>query len=495
MIIRSLIAVLLLSLVILLPAQSFTTIEEDVHRFVLDNGATLLVLPRTSVPIVYCATVANVGASREEPGITGISHYLEHMAFKGTETVGTTDFEAEHPALEECHRIFDNLLAERSKGVDADLELLTSLEQELEAAIEHANQYVIDNEFNRILDLNGSRNLNAATSMDMTMYMVSLPSNKLELWMLLEADRFTNPVFRQFYQERDVILEEKRMYDGSPTYRFASAFMKEAFLVNPYRNPLIGEEEDIRSITEAQLRAYFDRYYGAHNLVFSVVGDIEPERALELANKYLARIPSGERAEPVIFQEPEQLEERYFTYEDRSQPYIMISYSIPPASHPDFPVYSVIADILGQGRTSRIYRSLVEEKQLAAHAFSYNGTPGRLYENLLVISVIPMQDAQIEASLQEIDQQIAILQSEPVTTEELAGVKRRALMQSINRLESGLGLAIQLASNEALFGDYRELFSVIEKVENVTSEDIIRVMNETIVPENRTIGILTPETR
>jgi predicted Zn-dependent peptidase len=492
---RYLTTVFLLSLAILLSAQGLSTIEEDVHRFILENGATLLVLPRTNVPIINCATVANVGGSREEPGITGISHYLEHMAFKGTEQIGTTDIESELPILAECHRIFDEILIEQEKGKDADQELLASLEQELEDAIARADQYVVDNEFNKILDLNGSRRLNAATSMDMTMYTVSLPSNKLELWMLLEADRFSNPVFRQFYQERDVILEEKRMYDGSPTYRFANYFMKEVFDVNPYRNPLIGEEDDIRSITEAQLRAYFDKYYGARNLVFSIVGDVEPERALELANKYLAKIPAGERAEPVVFEEPEQQEERLFSYEDRSQPYIMIGYKIPPASHPDFPIYSVIADILGQGRTSRIYQALVEEKQLAAHVYSYNGAPGKVYENLFLINVIPMQDASLEECLEEIDRQLAILQNEPVTSEELAGVKRRVLMRSINRLESGLGLAVQLAYNEALFGDFGELFSELEKVDNVTEEDIIRIMNEVLVPENRTIGILTTESR
>ncbi len=495
MIKKTLIAVILSSLVIMLCGQSFSTIEHDVHRFTLDNGATLLVLPRTDVPIVNCVTIVDVGGVREEPGITGISHYLEHMAFKGTKTIGTTDYEAEKKSLEECHRIFDEILAERAKGENADSERLLALEQDLEKAVEQANEYVIDNEFARILDLNGSKYLNAGTSFDLTMYTVSLPSNKIELWMLMEADRFNNPVFRQFYSERDVIMEEKRMYEGSPLYRFANYFMKQAFIDNPYRNTLIGEEEDIKSLTEAQLREYFEQYYGAQNLVFSIVGDIQPEQALELANKHLAGIPARSQNEPVEFEEPEQTEERFFSYEDLSQPYIMIGYHVPPASHPDAPVYSVIADILGQGRSSRLHRSLVEEKNLAAYSFSYTGAPGRVYDNLFIVAAVPMQDVASEDCILEIDRQIEIMQTEYVTAEELAGVKRRALKRSIDRLKSGLGLTIQLAYYESLFGDYRELFREMEKIEAVTKEDIMKVMNEAIIPENRTVGVLKPRAR
>lgn len=495
MIKRICLVVLISYMIILLAAQGFNTIEQDVRRFVLDNGATLLVLPRTDVPIINCVTLVDVGAVREVPGITGISHYLEHMAFKGTETIGTTNYEAEKIALEECHRIFDEILLERAKGDNADHERLSALNQELEDAVENANQYVVDNEFSRIMDLNGTKNLNAGTSFDMTMYTMSLPSNKLELWMLMEADRFTNPVFRQFYQERDVILEEKRMYEGYPAYRFSNAFMKEVFVKNPYGNTLIGEEEDLRSMTVEQLQDYFDTYYGARNLIFSIVGDVDPERALQLANKYLINIPAGMKNQPIVFEEPVQTEERLFEYEDYSQPYLMIGYHIPPASHPDYPIYSVIADIIGQGRSSRLNRALVEEKKIAAQAYSYSGTPGRVYENLFVILAIPMQDAAVEDCLVEIDNQIRIMQREYVTEDELKGVKKRALKSSVDRLKSGLGLSIQLAYYESLFGNYQKLFREMEKINQVTKDDVKRIMNERIVPENRTVGIMRPKER
>ena len=492
---RTILTVLLSSLVILLISQSFSTIQQDVLKYELDNGATLLLLPRTGSPIIHCVTLLDVGAVREVPGITGISHFLEHMAFKGTENIGTTDYEAEKLALDECHRIFDEILAERAKDDNADQLVLTRLDQELQEAIEIANQYVIDNEFSRILDLNGGTRLNAGTSYDLTMYTVSLPSNKIELWMLLEADRFSNPVFRQFYQERGVIQEEKRMSESSPLSRFAQEFMKQAFAVNPYRNVIIGSEEDLRALTERQLRQYFEQYYGATNLVFTIVGDVEPERALYLANKYLAEIPTGNKNERLDFEEPEQTEERVFIYEDMAQPFLYLGYQIPPADHPDYPVFSVIADILGQGRSSRLHRALVEESNLMAQVFSYSGAPGRIYDNLFVIGGIPLQDSSLDDCLATIDHQIGLMQSQVVTDSELQGVKRRALKRSIDRLKSGLSLSIQLAMYQSLFGDYQELFREIERVEQVSKDDIVRVMNSYLVPENRTVGILETKER
>ncbi|MBW6515192.1 MAG: insulinase family protein [Candidatus Cloacimonetes bacterium] len=492
---RTFLTIVLTTIVFLLFSQSFSTIQQDVQKFTLSNGATLLVLPRTTSPIIHCVTLVDVGAVREVPGITGISHYLEHMAFKGTETIGTNDFEAEKLALKECHRIFDEILAERAKGSAADPERLSSLEAELAKAIDVANEYVIDNEFSRIMDLNGSNYLNAGTSYDLTMYTVSLPSNKLELWMLMEADRFTNPVFRQFYQERDVILEEKRMGESTPIGRFSREFMQNAFVANPYRNVLIGTEEDIRNLTEKKLRDYFNRYYGAQNLVFTVVGDVDPDVALSLANDYLVTIPEGTKNEPVVFNEPDQTAERLYIHEDIGQPFIMIGYHIPHAAHPDFPVFNVIADILGQGRTSRLHRALVEDNNLAAYSYSYAGAPGRIYDNLFIIAALPLQGIDTENCLLEIDLQIELMKNDLVTADELAGVKRRTLKRSIDRLRSGLGLSIQLAMNESLYGDYNELFRDLEKIEQITREDIKRVMNETFVPENRIIGILENKER
>lgn len=465
-------------------------IEEQVERHKLDNGATLLLLPIEGVPIVSCITINDVGGVREEPGITGISHYLEHMAFKGTETIGTKDIAAEKEALDRCHAIFDQILEERKKGDEADQEKLEELQVKLDEAVEYANQYIIENEFNEILQRNGGRGLNAGTGQDMTMYSVSLPSNKVELWMLMEAERFTKPVWREFYQERDVILEERRMIYSNPVRAFMNDFAHYKLRENPYRYSVIGFEEDIENFRVKDIENYFEKYYGAKNLVFAIVGDIDTETTLELAKKYLAEIPPGKKSGRVEFDEPEQTEERFFTQKSPAQPILIVGYHSPAATHSDYPTVRAIADILGQGRSSRLHQSLVEEKQLAVSAFAFPGFPGSAYENLFIVVVIPAPGIDLDDCLAEVDRQIDMMRTVTVRTEELEGVKKRALKSSYDRLRSRFGLAMQLAYYESLFGDYRLMFEELEETESITKEDIQRVMQTLFVPEKRTVGNL-----
>ncbi|MFA5498292.1 MAG: pitrilysin family protein [Candidatus Cloacimonadia bacterium] len=493
--IRKVVLSLVITLLVCVPlfSDKSSTIEQDIKRYTLQNGATLLLLPRANAPIINCVSFVNVGSVREREGITGISHFLEHLAFKGTENIGTTDYSSEQEWLQRCEVLFDEIRLERSKGSDADESKLEKLNKELQSAMANANEYVVDDEFSRFFEMNGGEGLNAATSYEMTIYMVNLPSNKLELWMLMEADRFTNPVFRQLYQEREVILEEKRMTESSPYTRLSQKFLENAFQEHPYRNPIIGTEEDIKSISNKEVRDYFEEHYGAENLVFVIVGDIEPDNVLELANRHLINIPKGEKNRPLSVVEPKQTEERRFVVEDSAQPYMMIGYKVPPGTHKDSKVYNVIADILGQGRTSRLYKVLVEEKKMAVSAFSYVGYPGRVFENLFVIGVIPAEGVSLEDCLVEVENQVELLKEEMVTDEELSGVKKRSIKSSINRVKSGSGLAFQLAYYESLFDDYSLLFKELEEIEQINKADLMRVMQKTFVPENRTIGELKPK--
>ncbi len=483
------IPILLLASVTLL-CSLLGAIEEQIERHVLDNGATLIMLPIKGVPIVSGITLNDVGGVKEKPGITGISHYLEHMAFKGTETIGTKDIDAEQEALKRCHAIFDEILEERQKGDQTDQKRLAELEDNLNEAVEYANQYVIENEFNEIIQLNGGRGLNAGTGQDMTMYSVSLPSNKIELWMLMEAERFTRPVFREFYQERNVILEERRMIYSNPVRSFMNDFVHYKFREHPYRYSVIGFEEDIENFRVRDIKEYFEEHYGAKNLVFAVVGDIDTEATLKMAENYLAKIPPGQKSKQVVINEPEQTEERYFIQESQAQPMLIVGYHSPKAMDPDYPTVSAIADILGQGRSSRLYRSLVEEKQLAVSAFASPGFPGSAYPNLFIIGVIPAPGVDLDDCLAEVDRQLEKLKNHPVKPEELEGVKKRALKSSYDRLRSRFGLAMQLAYYESLFSDYRLMFEELEQTEKISKEDVQRIIQTLFVPEKRTIGKL-----
>jgi predicted Zn-dependent peptidase len=482
--------VLAVSLIIALNGQTFKTIEKDIELHTLDNGARLILVPRPGVPIVNLVSFVDAGGVKEYPGITGVSHYLEHLAFKGTETIGTSDYEQEKIALDKCHEIFDLILEERSKGSEADSAEIDSLQGRLDKAIEEANEFVNDNEFSKTLELNGAMYLNAATGQDMTMYMVSLPANKIELWMLMEADRFTNPVFREFYAERQVILEEMRMINSNPFRKFLNELMGFAFRNNPYRYSIIGSEEDVTSMTVQKVEDYFEQHYGAKNLVFTIVGDFETEEVLRMANQYLATIPSRSLSPRIEFNEPEPSEEQYFTSQAQSQPYLVLSYYAPSAADPDFPVYRVIADIMGQGRSSRLHREMVEEKRLAVSTFAFNGMPGNAYDNLFIVGAIPAQGVTLQECIDGIDEIIREMKTEAVSQRELDGVKKRALRQSVERLRSGIGLGYQLATYESLTGDYRGLFRELQQTNDVTQDDIIRIMNRTFQSKNRIVGEL-----
>ena len=192
----------------------------------------------------------------------------------------------------------------------------------------------------------------------------------------------------------------------------------------------------------------------------------------------------------MVFKEPAQKQERRFVSEAQAQPYLLVGYYAPSFLHKDHPVYNVIADIMGQGRSSRLHRILVEEKKLAISTFAYSGLPGSAYDNLFIIGVIPAQGVTIEECLTEVDMIIDQMKKEFVSDRELAGVKKRALRESSERLRSGIGLGIQLASYESLYGDYRALFRELQKTNEVTRRDIRRVMRRSFNKSNRVVGEL-----
>ncbi len=386
----------------LLFASGFEDFEKDVVKFKLENGATLLLLKRDDVPIIHCVTIADVGAVKEKEGKTGIAHFLEHLAFKGTETIGTTSYEKEKVALQKCDEIFSKILDERKKGENADSTKIDELNEELDAAVEKSNEFVIDNEFSKKVKKNGGKNLNAGTGQDMTMYYMSFPSNKLELWMALESDRFTNPIFRQFYQERKVILEEKRLHENSPTGKLVQEFVGTAYKVHPYKDPIIGYQEDIENITRQDIREFFEKHYGAQNLTFAIIGDIDIKNTKKLAQKYLEKIPKREESEDVAIVESSQKKPRTITLKRVSQPFLLVGYHIPNEVHPDAPAYNALADILGQGRSSRLHRKLVEDKKIAIRVFSFKGFPGSKYPGLFAAGAMPAQGHNIEECLQKL---------------------------------------------------------------------------------------------
>ena len=345
------------------PAQSqdLAAFEKNVTEFTLDNGLNFIVVENHDAPVVTVLTYADVGSVDEVKGITGLAHVFEHMAFKGTTTIGAMDLEAEYAAMEKVDDIFADLRRERHKGHLADTDRLASLEQTFEDAKKAARELGESSAMDEAIDRAGGVGLNATTSRDATRYFYSLPSNKLELFFSLESSRFLDPVLREFFIERDVVKEERRMSESSPVGRLVEEMLSTAYKAHPYGEPTLGHMSDLDSMTRAEAMDFFNRYYGADNLTIIVSGDADPTHVKELAQEYFDRLPAGPSIEPVETVEPPQLAERRVIMEDKSQPVLLMGYHKVDINHEDDVVFNVLSDILGSGRTSRLYTSLVKD--------------------------------------------------------------------------------------------------------------------------------------
>ncbi|MBW4649629.1 MAG: insulinase family protein [Kastovskya adunca ATA6-11-RM4] len=464
---------------------------EKVSEFSLDNGMKFIVLERHQAPVVSFVTYADVGGVDEPDGKTGVAHFLEHLAFKGTTRIGTTDYQAESQLLDRLDQLFEQIQAAKAAGNQAEV---ARLEAEFAKVDAEALEYVTQNELGQIVEQAGGVGLNAATSADATVYFYSFPSNKLELWMSLESERFLDPVFREFYKEKDVILEERRLRtDNSPIGQMIEAFLDEAFQVHPYKRPVIGYNEDIRNLTRADVQEFFETYYPPNNLTIAVVGDVDASEVKQLAETYFGRFKGREKPPAVTAVEPPQKQTREVTLELASQPWYLEGYHRPAIDHPDHVVYDIIGRLLSDGRTSRLYKSLVEEKQVALTAQGFSGFPGDRYPNLVLLYALTAPGHTVEEVATALRAEIERLRTEPVSAQELERVKTQARAEVLRSLDSNMGMARNLVEYEVKTGDWRNLFEELEAIAAVTPKDIQRVAQVTFQPENRTIGRILPK--
>ncbi|MGK7956042.1 MAG: M16 family metallopeptidase [Crocosphaera sp.] len=464
---------------------------EQVTEFTLDNGMKFIIKENHDAPVVSFVTYADVGGTDEPDGKTGVAHFLEHLAFKGTTKIGTTNYEKEKEVLNRLDQISADLKAAKKAGNEEEIKQLTVAFQEVQ---EEAASYVQQNAFGRIVETAGGVSINAQTSPDATLYFYSFPSNKLELWMSLESERFLEPVFREYYKEQNIILEERRLRtENNPIGMMVEAFLDTAFTQHPYKRPTIGYNEDIRNLTRQDIRDFFNTYYGPNNLTISIVGDVNPEKVQQLAQVYFGRY--GEKPEPpkVTKVEPKQEETREVTLKLASQPWYLEGYHVPALSHPDSAIYQVISTLLSSGRTSRLYKSLVEEKQVALVAQGFNGFPSDKYPNLMLFYAQTAPKKSIEEVDKALSLEIEKLKNEPVFEQELQRVKNQLRAGLLRSLDSNLGMAKALVEYEVKTGSWRNLFEQVEAIESVTSADIQRVAKATFIPENLTIGRILPK--
>ncbi len=462
---------------------------KQLTEFRLENGLKFIVLERHQAPVVSFLTYADVGGVDEPEGQTGVAHFLEHLAFKGTTRIGTKDYEAEKLLLDRLEQLDAQIRTAKANDKQDDL---AKLQTEFKQVESQADTLVTQNEMGQIVNQAGGVGLNATTSSEATKYFYSFPSNKLKLWMSLESERFLEPVVRrEFYKEKDVILEERRMrVDNSPIGMMVENLMDTAFTVHPYKRPVIGYEEDIRNLTPEDVQKFFDAHYVPSNLTIAVVGDVDPVEVKKLAKIYFGRYQAKPKATAKIPVEPPQAQTREFTLELASQPWYLEGYHRPSVTHPDDAVYQIIAGLLSNGRTSRLYKSLVEQQRLALNAQGFSGFPGDKYPNLMLFYALTAPGHTVDEVATALQQEIEKLKTEPVAEVDLQRVKTQARASLLLSLNSNMGMAQQLLEAEVKTGSWRNLFKQLDDISAVTTADIQRVAKATFTPENRTIGKL-----
>ena len=474
-------------------SQTFDALKKEIKTHVLGNGMKFMVLERHGAPVVSFHVYADVGSVNESYGITGISHLLEHMAFKGSKTVGTKNYEEELKILDQLDSVYEKLRAEENR-LEPDPNRIAELKKQFAELESKAKEYVINNEYFDMMLREGDAGVNAYTSSDATQYINSLPSNRVEFWMAMTSDRFLNPVFREFYKEREVVMEERRLgLETQPTGRLIEDFRAVAFKAHPYRHHVVGHMSDLQSITRKDVEDYFRRFYSPSNLTAAVVGDVKAEEVFRLADLYFGRIPSGPKPEPVRTREPEQWGERRVTVSAQAQPYLIIGYHRPEVRHKDNHALEALADILGQGRSSRLFTSLVKNKKIAVSASTAGSFPGEKYPNLFVLFAIPAQGKSSAECLAAVEEEIEKVKKESVSEEELTKFKRRAIKNLLDQMTNNASMAALLTYAEVILGGYQKLFNQIDEIKALTAEDIRRVANKYLVKNNRTIGEIIPE--
>ena len=498
---RSRILPALLAALALLAPVSAAGQEVQVVEHQLANGMTLLLVQRPGDPNVAAGWVAKVGSVNERPGITGVAHLFEHMMFKGTHTIGTRDIEEDLRLIDALDALKAEMQVEEARlieqhrrGViddpqspDVRSPRHRELIEEFDALLARQSELLIKEDFSRIYTGQGASAMNAGTSYDFTIYFVNVPANKLELWFWLESDRLLNPVFREFYAERDVVHEERRLRtDSTPIGKFREQFDAMFWESSPYSWPVIGWPSDIEGVTREEALAFFDVYYAPNNIAATLVGDFDPDEAIALAERYFGRLPRGARPAlgPRTREMPQLAEKRMVAYAE-TNPQVVIRYHTVPDGHVDEPALVVLGQLLN-GRTGRLYRALVEDQEVATGAAG--GQAGFKYEGMFELRGTARQGRTPEEVEQAIYAELERLKTEPVGERELQKVKNQNAASTFRDLEGNFQLMMQLLIRESYRG-WETINADPPLYDAVTADDIMRVANDYFPPETRAVAI------
>ncbi|KAJ7554914.1 hypothetical protein O6H91_05G015300 [Diphasiastrum complanatum] len=463
-------------------SSALEMLKSRVSTFTLGNGMRWIVLERHTAPVVSCHTYANVGAADEAAGITGIAHLLEHLAFKGTKLVGTRDAEAEAALLDQLDAAFYALLDAKRQSRTRDIAGLSAKFEDLK---DKTAQLSIPNEYGALISREGGIDLNAETSQDATEYYVSLPANKLELWMALESGRFIAPVFRELYSEKEVVKEERRLrVDNTPYGRFTEVFAEAAFPGLPYGRPILGYPEDFEGIGRKEVAQFFEQHYTPAALTCAIVGDVTPADVEKLAIRYFGGWMSLDSLSTTASTNwrsadgwdliPRRDAASSVRLRTQVQPLYMEGYYRPPTWSTDDPALSVLNELLSGGRGSRFYKNLIIPGK-ALSAESSESYPGDKQSSLLLVYGAPPLGTSTDVLAESLHHELGDLAKRKVKEEELAPIKKASKVGLLEAFRNNRAMARLLSRYEATTGSWAHILQEMEEVERISADNVLRV--------------------
>jgi len=468
----------------------------------LDNGLELLRVERHEQPIAAGCVVYDVGSVNDPRGQSGIAHLFEHMLFKGSTIIGTTDYENEKKLIDEEEKLRVQMNDEMNKmremkrhGKINDVldpaqwtPQYTAMKKKFDGLVESHRPFVKNNELFNLYTNNGGAGLNAGTSADFTIYFVQLPSNKIELFFWLESDRMSNGIMREFYVERDNVREERRLRtESTPTGKLDEAFEALFWQSHPYGIPTLGWASEVESITSQDVRDFYRIYYAPNNAKVVLVGDFDSNKVVDLAKRYFGRIPRGTiPPAPIITEEPRPVAERRLEGEAETNPQVTVRFHTVAMGHTDEAALDVAAQLLS-GKTGRLYKRLVTKEE-AAIGQPTASNDSRKYAGSLEINATVKEGRETELVEKLIVEEIEKLRDEEITDYELQKVKNQVLAQSVQRLRSNTGLMFQLAIYD-LWYDWTYINEAPELMMKVTADEVRRVIKSYLDPKTRTVAV------
>jgi predicted Zn-dependent peptidase len=470
----------------LLQSQELTQLEQKVTDFTLNNGLRFIVFERHEVPTISFHTYVKAGSVDNPAGYSGLAHIFEHLAHKGSETIGTRGWENEKKALEAMDEAYDRMEAERNKGGRADRNKLENLQTQVRLAIDVAGRNAQPKEYDDILGESGAGGSRASAGWNSIEYAYTLPSNRAELWYLMEAQRLFHPVFREFYTEREGMLEEYQKSQQSVQNRLLDALLNTAFAAHPYHTPAIGWPSDISNLKRSDAKAFYDKYFVPGNITVAMAGDVNPAEARRMAEKYFGGTTA--RPLPPILHTDELTQHgpRTVVLELSTQPVAAIGYKRPSYYDKDDAVLDVLQLLLTNGKDGLLYRDLVLEKRLAQAADSVATFPDGRYPNLFLFVIVPSGVHTVDEIQKAMDEVFGSLKLRPIDAGLLYQAKNQVRFRSYQKLTSNAVMANMLATYAVEFGDCRKLFTSLEDVDKISAEDVMRVAQKYFVASTRT---------